>query len=91
MLESAKVMTMPQKIITPSRLAEVKKDFKKRKLVYLMILPILAYYILSHYWPMYGAVIAFKSFSPSKGILGSEWIGFRGISRISSEAITFSG
>lgn len=60
-----------------SRIAAIKKDFAKRKLVYLMILPIVTYYIVFHYWPMYGAVIAFKNFNPSKGILGSDWIGFK--------------
>ncbi|MGG1516700.1 ABC transporter permease subunit [Paenibacillus oryzisoli] len=41
-----------------------------------MILPVLAYYVLFHYAPMYGALIAFKNYSPMKGILGSPWVGF---------------
>lgn len=53
------------------------KDFKKNKLIYLMALPVLAYYIIFHYGPMYGVIIAFKNFSPGRGILGSSWVGFQ--------------
>jgi putative aldouronate transport system permease protein len=42
-----------------------------------MLLPVAAYYVLFHYQPMYGAQIAFKSFSPGRGIWGSEWVGLR--------------
>ncbi|WP_282943657.1 ABC transporter permease subunit [Paenibacillus sp. RC67] len=40
-----------------------------------MVLPVLAFYLLFHYAPMYGAIIAFKNYTPMKGILGSEWVG----------------
>ncbi|WP_371825301.1 ABC transporter permease [Paenibacillus soyae] len=40
-----------------------------------MMIPVLAYYILFQYGPMYGAIIAFKEYSPIKGILGSDWVG----------------
>lgn len=50
-------------------------DFQRNKLLYLMALPIVVYYIVFFYWPMLGAVIAFQNFSPMKGIWGSEWVG----------------
>ena len=53
----------------------VVKDFKRNKYIYLMLLPVLAYYFIFHYVPMYGAQIAFRDFVPAQGILGSEWIG----------------
>lgn len=40
-----------------------------------MMLPAIAYYILFHYVPMYGAVLAFKDFQLMKGIWNSPWIG----------------
>jgi putative aldouronate transport system permease protein len=52
------------------------KDFKRNKYIYLMLLPVVAYYLIFHYIPMYGAQIAFKDFVPARGIWGSEWIGF---------------
>lgn len=57
-----------------SRLA---KDLRRNKYLYLMAIPVIAYYIIFHYKPMYGAVIAFKEFSPIKGILGSPWVGLK--------------
>ena len=48
---------------------------KRNKYFYLLLLPGLVYYIVFHYVPMYGIVIAFKDFSFKKGIFGSEWIG----------------
>ena len=43
--------------------------------LYLMFVPVLAYFILYHYVPMYGVQIAFKKFSGVKGIWGSPWRG----------------
>jgi putative aldouronate transport system permease protein len=60
----------------PSRTRTLAKDFITNKYLYLMILPVLAYYVLFHYAPMYGALIAFKNFSPMKGIIDSPWVGF---------------
>jgi putative aldouronate transport system permease protein len=57
--------------------AVIIKDFRLNKYIYIMLLPVVAYYIIFCYAPMYGAIIAFKDFSPIKGILGSPWVGFR--------------
>ncbi len=54
----------------------IKKDFKKNKTLYLLVLPVILYYFIFKYVPMYGAMIAFKDFVPVKGILGSPWVGF---------------
>ncbi|MEC0206943.1 ABC transporter permease subunit [Paenibacillus lautus] len=53
----------------------VAKDFKRNKWLYVLAIPIVAYYVLFQYLPMYGAVIAFKDYSPIQGIWGSEWVG----------------
>lgn len=45
--------------------------------IYLMILPALMFYTLFCYKPMYGAIIAFKDYSPRAGIWGSPWVGFK--------------
>lgn len=52
-------------------------DLVYNKYVYLMVLPVIAYYIIFEYMPMYGAMIAFKDFSPMKGVLESPWVGFK--------------
>ena len=38
----------------------LRKDLWKYKSIYLMIIPVLLYYIIFCYKPMYGAVIAFQ-------------------------------
>lgn len=58
-------------------LRTIRKDFAKFKYVYLMAIPVLAYYIIFEYVPMYGVIIAFKSFSIKLGILQSPWVGFK--------------
>lgn len=65
------------KMKTDSRMNEWKKDFKLNYKLYLMVLPVIAYYILFCYKPMYGALIAFKDFTPIKGVMGSPWVGFK--------------
>lgn len=55
----------------------VRKDFKLNKGLYLLFLPVLVYYLVFHYTPMYGLTMAFKDFQPTKGISGSEWVGFK--------------
>ncbi|MDF2814511.1 MAG: sugar transporter permease [Paenibacillus sp.] len=50
-------------------------DIRKNKLLYVMLLPVLLFYVIFHYAPMYGALIAFKDFSPRLGIWGSDWAG----------------
>jgi len=55
---------------------KIKKDIKKHKAVYIMIIPVMIYYIIFQYGPLIGIVIAFKDFKPFKGISGSEWVGF---------------
>ena len=50
---------------------------KKLKLVwscrtlYLMLLPVIAYYVIFKYIPMYGVTIAFKDYNIFKGAFGS--------------------
>ena len=44
--------------------------------VYVMMIPIIVFFLIFAYRPMYGIVIAFKDYMPSKGIMGSKWVGF---------------
>lgn len=41
--------------------------------LYAMFVPVMLFYILFHYIPMGGAIIAFKDYSFAKGIFGSPW------------------
>ncbi len=45
--------------------------------LYLLLLPAVVILILFTYQPMFGITIAFKDFTPAKGIWGSPWAGFK--------------
>jgi putative aldouronate transport system permease protein len=45
--------------------------------LYLLLVPVITYYIIFKYIPMYGLVIAFKDFSIFKGIFNSPWVGLK--------------
>jgi putative aldouronate transport system permease protein len=52
----------------------VRYMWKKRNL-YLMLLPCILFFVIFHYVPLYGVVIAFQDYRPGLGIRGSEWVG----------------
>ena len=51
-------------------------NLRKHKIVYLMFIPVFAYYLIFHYYPMYGALIAFKNYIPG-GSFHCEWVGLK--------------
>ena len=57
-------------------LKNLRQDIKRNKYVYLMAVPVIAFYVCFCYLPMSGLVIAFQDYSPAKGLWGSKWIGF---------------
>ena len=62
--------------------AEVKKGKKKNALkeywpLYLMMLPIIVYYLIFKFGPMFGLSIAFMDYKPAKGFLGSNFVGLK--------------
>lgn len=57
-------------------------QYRKNKYLMLLLLPVLAYYAVFHYGPMYGVIIAFKDFYPARGILGSAWVGLEHFQRL---------
>lgn len=59
------------------KIAILKKDIKVNKALYIMLIPIVAYFVIFNYVPMAGIVMAFERFSPTKGVLFSPWIGMK--------------
>ncbi|WP_141431162.1 sugar ABC transporter permease [Bacillus sp. 03113] len=58
-----------------------RRSIQKNYGLYLLILPVLLYFIVFKYIPMYGAQLAFKEFIAVKGIFGSPWVGFEHFER----------
>lgn len=54
----------------------LRKDWIRNRSLYLLVTPVLLFYLMFHYKPMYGAIIAFMDYNPRLGISGSEWVGF---------------
>lgn len=65
------------KIRKPSQSSLARKSFKRHWQLYLIIVPIIVYFIVFKYIPMVNSVIAFKDYSVVKGIWGSPWAGFK--------------
>jgi putative aldouronate transport system permease protein len=60
----------------PPRQHRVWPQIKRNYELYLFLLPVIVLYLIFRYYPMYGVQIAFKEFTASLGIWGSEWVGF---------------
>ncbi|GHV05088.1 sugar ABC transporter permease [Spirochaetia bacterium] len=63
--------------VKPSLPTLLRQDMKRNVHVYIIVLPVVVYYFIFHYLPMYGALIAFKDFRPSLGVWGSSWAGLK--------------
>ena len=55
---------------------------RKHKLHLLMILPVILWYLLFRYGPLYGITLAFKEFRLLQGIFGSPWVGLANFERL---------
>lgn len=51
--------------------------FKRALPLIIMMLPGLIYLLINNYLPMFGLIIAFKDINYAKGILASDWVGFK--------------
>lgn len=63
------------KNMSTSFFKRLSRDLLKNKSLYLMLLPVILFYLIFCYFPIYGTQIAFRDFNPRKGIYGSEWVG----------------
>ncbi len=57
----------------------------RERYIYLLLLPGLLYFILFRYIPMFGLVLAFKDYSPFRGIWDSPWVGMEHFRTIFSD------
>ncbi|WP_066191316.1 MULTISPECIES: ABC transporter permease [Gracilibacillus] len=73
--------TKPKKKSSGNKTNKKSKTFRKRlnESKYLLILfaPVLIYYLIFHYVPMFGVVIAFKDYNLFTGVLESDWVGLK--------------
>ncbi len=55
----------------------VRRSFIKYWDLYLILIPVLVYFILFKFLPMYGLQIAFRDYKPRRGFWGSDWVGLK--------------
>jgi len=70
---------MEKATLSPAKRFKLKKSRARRSAIwrdrwlYVMIFPFFLYFVLFAYLPMPGIILAFKDYSPRKGIWGSPW------------------
>jgi putative aldouronate transport system permease protein len=63
--------------VIPKSKVRRSKKVKRYSVLLIMTLPGVLYLLINNYLPMLGIIIAFKDVNFTKGILGSDWIGFK--------------
>lgn len=53
------------------------QNYRQHKMIYWMTLPVILYFLVFHYVPMFGILMAFQNYKPALGLLKSEWVGFQ--------------
>lgn len=71
-----------------ARQSRLWKGIRRDKSLYMMLVPVILFYLLFKYSPMFGEIIAFKNYRFADGMLGSEWVGLKNF-RMLFESVDF--
>lgn len=55
----------------------IKKDLQRNGMIYAMLIPVLVYYAIFKFGPMFGLYISFIDYKPARGIFGSKFVGLK--------------
>jgi putative aldouronate transport system permease protein len=86
-MDKARALTGSRK---EARALRTKNNVKKYGMLYLMLIPAFIYYLVFHYGPMYGLVIAFQDYYPLRGVTGSSFVGLKHFKALLSNPFFFS-
>lgn len=78
-------MTRPTARSPKSGHSSLWRDLRRDRIIYILLLPGIAYFLLFKYLPMGGVVIAFQDYNTFAGFSGSPWVGFKHFERLFSE------
>ncbi|WP_308638072.1 ABC transporter permease [Paenibacillus silvisoli] len=71
------VVTKADLVLTKAKLRKERwRKYKQYRALLIMMIPAMLYYLVFHYLPMYGVLLAFKDFKILQGIWNSPWVGF---------------
>lgn len=62
--------------------SELRRKIRSYHVLYFMMLPGLLYFLIFHYIPIYGVVLAFKNFKIMQGIMASPWVGLEHFQKV---------
>jgi len=68
---------MSTNIIRNKKFTKLKHEIYEAKYLYILLILPFAYFVIFHYLPMYGIIIAFKDYNVFRGIIKSPWVGFK--------------
>ncbi|MEF3303976.1 ABC transporter permease subunit [Paenibacillus sp. GYB003] len=80
-MEHVQVRAPAASAVRPKRRGRAIRAIRRHWQLYALMAPVLVYFIVFHYMPMYGVQIAFKDFIATKGIWGSPWVGLKHFDR----------
>lgn len=70
-----------------NRRGRLLRALYRDRYLYMLLLPVVAYYVIFKYLPLYGLQIAFRDFKLGTGITGGEWVGLKYFNRLFSSSI----
>lgn len=73
--------SMPAQTARTRRKSEMVRDLIRDRWLFLMLAPGITYFIVFKYFPMWGVLIAFKSYQPYLGFFDSPWVGLEHFQR----------
>jgi putative aldouronate transport system permease protein len=73
---------MRKPVYSTSKLTGTVKSLVKYRDYYIILIPAIIFFLIFSYYPMYGAIIAFKNFRAVDGIWGSAWVGLANFRRL---------
>lgn len=91
MKTAAKKQAPPLSLDPRRRRAKIMNRLKNDWLLYLLLVPVLAWYLIFCYAPMGGLVLAFKDYSFKLGIWDSPWIGMGNFTKMFSDRYFLRG
>ena len=69
---------MKSSVLANQTAKQRRKNLQRRiirnRYIYLMLLPVVAFYVIFNYVPMYGILLAWKDYRHTMGIIGSPWV-----------------
>lgn len=80
-------MTSYTKTSSAKKRNSLGKAIYRDRYLYLLLVPVIVYYVVFKYAPLYGLQIAFRDFKLGTGISGGEWVGMKFFDRLFASSI----